>query len=148
MSVERLAHGYSNGTRLVDGIVEKRHLGPSRHIAAKREANFLQSVAESFPVPRVLAYDPAEPLLCLERIEGENGQALVERGLDTEVLLLCGMFLKRIGTIDVSGLDFLENEGPCLVHGDYGPQNLLMSHDATEVRGIVDWEWVPPWEPA
>ena len=136
----RLAHGYANGTCVVDGAVEKRHLGPFRYEVAAREAAVLRSLEGTLPVPGVLQFDPGEPLLRLELIEGVNGQALVERGLAGEVLLQCGILLGRIAAVDTSSLSFL-TEGNRLVHGDYGPHNLLFSSDGSEVRGIVDWEW-------
>jgi tRNA A-37 threonylcarbamoyl transferase component Bud32 len=147
MDVERLEHGYSNGTRITEGVVEKRHLGPARHAAAQHEAGLLEGLADLLPVPRVLAYEPTEPLLSLELLEGVNGQALIERHLEAGVLRACGSFLRRLGTVDTGRLSRLSGEGSCLVHGDYGPQNLLLAADATEVLGIVDWEWARRGDP-
>ncbi len=136
----RLPHGYGNGTCVVDGTVEKRHQGPSRYEAAALEADVLRCIANVLPVPRVLQFDSTEPLLRLELIEGVNGQALVERGLAREVLYLCGVLLGQIAAVDASSLPFLA-KGDHLVHGDFGPHNLLFTPDVTEVRGIVDWEF-------
>lgn len=138
--VVRLPHGYGNGTCIVEGTVEKRHQGPVRHEAAALEADVLQCIANFLPVPKVLQFDPTEPLLRLELIEGVNGQALVERGLTCEVLFQCGVLLGQIASVDTSSLPFLAKEEH-LVHGDYGPHNLLFSSNGTEVRGIVDWEF-------
>ncbi len=142
----QLPHGYCNGTRVVDGAVEKRHLGPKRYEVAAREAAVLRSVAGLLPVPDVVRFDAEIPLLCLELVEGENGQALVKQGLAEEVLLQCGVLLKRISEVDASEMSFLK-VGDSLVHGDYGPHNLILSPDASEVRGIVDWEWARRGDP-
>ena len=136
----RLAHGYCNGTCVVDGVVEKRHLGPSRRAVAAREVAVLRSLQGVLPVPEVLRFDPDEPLLCIEMIEGENGQALVEQDLADEVLFQCGILQRRIAEVDASEMVFLAL-GDQLVHGDYGPHNILFSPDGSEVLGIVDWEW-------
>ena len=35
----------------------------------------------------------------------------------------------------------LPGSGEVIVHGDFGPQNLLLSSDARDVPAVVDWEW-------
>lgn len=33
------------------------------------------------------------------------------------------------------------DDGPVLVHNDFGPNNVVMGLDLTEVRLLCDWEW-------
>jgi aminoglycoside phosphotransferase (APT) family kinase protein len=150
MAAERLPHGYTNRTRLEGGAVEKRHRGPWRHRSAAREAAVLRAVAPWLPVPPVLDFDPEEPLLRLGIVAGVNGQELFEKGQYQEgtaaVLYACGAFLRRLATVDAAALDFLP-PGAFLVHGDYGPHNLLMAPDGLTVVGIVDWEWARRGDP-
>ena len=143
---DRLPHGYTNRTRLKGGLVEKRHRGPARHAAAAREAAVLRALDGLLPVPGVVEYDRREPLLRLAFVEGVNGQALLEKGLAGPVLGACGAFLREVAAVAVEPFGFLAPGGH-LVHGDYGPHNLLLAPDAGRVVGIVDWEWARRGDP-
>lgn len=140
LDVERLPHGYSNATRRVGRLIEKRHLGPSRHEAAVREAQVLALVRDLVPAPRVLSFDPSQPLLRLEVLEGVNGQGLLDLGHAPRILEHCGRLVRAISAVRPRAVR-LPGEGSSLIHGEFGPQNLLCSADAERVLGIVDWEW-------
>jgi aminoglycoside phosphotransferase (APT) family kinase protein len=52
--------------------------------------------------------------------------------------------LRRLHAIDpaVAGVQDCEQPAAVLVHGDYGPNNVLLDPAAQQVTAIVDWEWV------
>ena len=67
-------------------------------------------------------------------VRGAHGQDLLDEGRVTEVLAGCGQTLARIHRLGI-------------VHGDYGPQNLLFDPATFETAAILDWEWAHPGEP-
>lgn len=73
-------------------------------------------------------------------VDGRHGQEMVDSGAAGDVLGTCGRLLKRLQSVDTSVL-FDDARPGTLVHGDFGPNNLLLSDDGTEPLGLVDWEW-------
>lgn len=86
------------------------------------------------PVPRVLG--SGERSLTLERMQGAHGQDLIDAGHGAAVLRACGRMLARIHAAE---------DG--LVHGDYGPNNLLLDPVTFDVTAVLDWEWSHPGSP-
>ncbi|AGZ42829.1 phosphotransferase [Actinoplanes friuliensis] len=124
-----LRHGYTNDTRGDGSVVIKRYTGPDapRRWATERDA--LETLAGRLPVPAVLAARTGE--LHLAHLPGVHGQELIDAGQAPAVLHSCGTMLRR-----------LQSEG--VVHGDYGPNNLLFDAHTYEVSAVLDWEWSHP----
>ncbi|MGO4751459.1 aminoglycoside phosphotransferase family protein, partial [Streptomyces sp. 2MCAF27] len=85
------------------------------------------------PVPPVHAADAGT--LTLGFMTGAPGQELLDAGHAVEVLEACGELLRRIHGADVRG------GGKVLVHGDYGPNNVLLDPATFQVTAVVDWEF-------
>jgi thiamine kinase-like enzyme len=82
-------------------------------------------------------------------MDGVPGQELIDAGQAERVLLACGQMLRRIHATDPA-LVHVEDPGrplAVLVHGDYGPNNVLLDPAAHEVTAIVDWEWAHAGDP-
>ena len=76
------------------------------------------------------------------RKAGWHGQdALEDDRHAPAVLRLCGQLRRRLSGIGPATVPGLPGSGEVIVHGDFGPQNLLLSSDAHDVLAVVDWEW-------
>ena len=81
------------------------------------------------PVPGVISVDlirRAVPTV----MPGRHGQELIDEGCASQVLAAVGRTLR-----------LLHDSVPGLVHGDYGPQNLLFDVAAWQVSAVLDWEF-------
>jgi aminoglycoside phosphotransferase (APT) family kinase protein len=139
-TVERLPHGYTNLTRRVADRIEKRYVGADAIARAEREFTTLTGLHGRYPVPAVLQFDSAVPSLLLSEIAGRHGQELIDEGRSAEVLRVTGTQLAELQAIDPSVVPGLEGRGEVIVHGDFGPQNILYSFGVSHVAGVVDWE--------
>jgi aminoglycoside phosphotransferase (APT) family kinase protein len=79
-------------------------------------------------------------MLLLREVVGRHGQELIDQGLGAMVLRAAGTWLAELQTIDPSIVPGLEGRGDVIVHGDFGPQNMMYSFDVTHVAGVLDWE--------
>jgi aminoglycoside phosphotransferase len=135
----RLPHGYTNLTRVEDGVVVKTYAGPDAGLRRDRERAALTRLAGLLPVPPLLVSDATSARL--GHLPGEHGQELLARHVDAgpamAVLAACGTTLRRLHEVV---------PGP-LVHGDYGPNNLLLDPDTYAVTAILDWEFSHVGEP-
>jgi hypothetical protein len=138
--VKRLAHGYTNRTRRNGNNVEKRYQGVDRFVRAQREFASLSGLCGHYPVPEVVEFDASAPLLIVTEITGRHGQEAINEGRGAAVLRLIGNSLAELQQLDPSLIPGLEGSGDVIVHGDFGPQNMLCSVDLTDVPGILDWE--------
>jgi tRNA A-37 threonylcarbamoyl transferase component Bud32 len=139
-AVEHLPHGYTNLTRRLADRIEKRFEGADAITRAKREFAGLTGLHGRYPVPEVLEFDPSAPSLLLREVVGRHGQELIEQGHSAVVLRVTGTQLAKLQVIDPAVVPGLEGTGDVIVHGDFGPQNILYSVDASDVAGVVDWE--------
>ncbi|HEX6686951.1 MAG TPA: phosphotransferase [Candidatus Limnocylindrales bacterium] len=130
--MRRLSHGYTNDTRGDGAAVVKRYQGPDWAARRMREHAVLDRLSGRLPVPTVLGGD--EDSLRMGFVAGVHGQDLIEAGHAVPVLRACGRMLRRIHGID-------PEPGPALVHGDYGPNNVLLDPATFEVTAVLDWEW-------
>jgi Ser/Thr protein kinase RdoA (MazF antagonist) len=101
----------------------------------------LTALAGRLPVPPVL--DRHQTRLQLGYVPGHHGQELIDRGLAEHVLRACGLMLRRIQAIDFGEVPVLAggSRPAVVVHGDYGPQNMLFDRAASEITAVLDWEW-------
>jgi hypothetical protein len=100
------------------------------------EVAALGRVAGEVLVPQVVLVDPARCRLVLTAMPGRHGQELVDEGFASLVLAAAGRTLRR-----------LHRSVPGLVHGDYGPQNLLLEVAVWEVSAVLDWEFAHEGDP-
>ncbi len=99
----------------------------------------LVSLAHRLPVPEVVERDPAVPLLIVRDVSGAHGQDMIDAGRAAQVLRLLGSLLVSLQQVSPSAVPGLVGTGPVLVHGDFGPQNVLIEHD--RITALVDWEF-------
>ncbi|GAA2147101.1 phosphotransferase family protein [Glycomyces algeriensis] len=131
--MRRLPHGYTNRTTRDRATVVKHYEGPDAELRLERERLVLTALAGTVPVPPLLG--AGEGALTLGFVEGAPGQELLDSGDAAEVLRSCGEVLRRIhATTGALG------EGT-LVHGDFGPNNLLLDPVGYAVTAVVDWEF-------
>jgi aminoglycoside phosphotransferase len=140
VGVDRLPHGYTNFTRFADGRVEKVYDGPRRLANASRELACLSSLGHHLPVAAVVEHDLAIPRLTLSLLPGRHGQDLIDEGYASRVLRLVGETLSALHDLAVDAVPGLVGEGSVIVHGDFGPQNMLFDLDPDRVTGVLDWE--------
>ena len=142
----RLRHGYTNLTRRLPGArVEKRYEGPGRYERAAREHACLVGLAHRLPVPEVIARDPAVPLLIVREAPGTHGQDVIDAGRAAEVLRLLGATLASLQQVPTRAVPGLAGTGPVIVHGDFGPQNVLI--EGGRITALVDWEFAHVGQP-
>ena len=86
---------------------------------------------------------PDDLALTLGFVDGAHGQDLLDAGRAAEVLNASGRILARIHGLDATGIlpGMAVEAGDVLVHGDFGPNNLLFDPDSLQVVAVLDWEW-------
>lgn len=132
-----MKHGYTNQTTLSGSSVTKSYAGPDAVDRQSTEAHVLRTLAGRIPVPLVLTSEPGT--LTTSYVEGTHGQDL----LDTSpalVLAACGRVLSRLHAVPVG--EVFPGASGVVVHGDFGPNNVLLS--SGEVVALLDWEWCRP----
>ncbi len=129
MAVE---HGYTNSTVGDGALVVKCYQGPDAGVRLRTEARFLRRLRGRLPVPRV--HSVTDTSVSMRFVPGAHGQDLLDDGRAAEVLAECGRTLARLHRLGI-------------VHGDYGPQNMLFDPVTFETAAILDWEWAHPGRP-
>ncbi len=145
--MKRMPHGYTNLTMTDGAAVTKSYQGPDAAIRCARESLILTTLAGRLPVPPVL--DRHRTQLRLGLVPGRHGQELIDGGHAEQVFRACGLLLHRIQTIDAADVPALgggSRQG-VLVHGDYGPQNVLLDPASGEITALMDWEWAHAGDP-
>ncbi|NRQ35756.1 phosphotransferase [Nonomuraea sp. NN258] len=127
-----MEHGYTNSTVGDGALVVKCYQGPEAATRLGTESRYLRRLRGRLPVPRVHQVTPTS--LTTRFVPGAHGQDLLDEGRASEVLTECGRVLARIHRLGI-------------VHGDYGPQNLLFDPATFEATAILDWEWAHPGAP-
>jgi len=144
--MDSLPGGYTNATRRsASGQVEKRYQGDDRRERAALEHACLARLAGLLPVPTVIAVDRDVPALIMAEVGGGHGQGLLDAGHATRVLRLAGVLLRTLQDLDPGVIPELTGSGGVIVHGDFGPQNLLL--DDHGITALVDWEFAHRGEP-
>jgi aminoglycoside phosphotransferase len=141
VTVQRLPHGYTNFTRRLPGeLVEKTYDGPRRWDNSRRELACLTALAQRIPVAVVARHDLTIPQLTMTALPGNHGQDLIDEGHAERVLRLVGATLASLQALVVDAVPGLEGNGTVIVHGDFGPQNMLFELQRDAVTGVLDWE--------
>jgi aminoglycoside phosphotransferase len=144
--MSRLRHGYTNRTRRLPwGRVEKQYDGPDGRVRLEREHACLTHLTGRLPLPEVLGIDRSGPTLTLREVPGDHGQDLLDAGHAEEVLREVGNLLAGLRAIETAVVPGLTGTGDVIVHGDFGPQNLLIDHG--EVTALLDWEFAHRGQP-
>jgi aminoglycoside phosphotransferase len=144
--VEPLRHGYTNRTvRLPADQVEKLFEGPDRFERWATERACVAALAPFLPVPGLVGLDRHAPSLRLREAPGRHGQDLLDAGRRSEVLRLAGEVLRHLQALSPSAVPELAGSGPVIVHGDFGPQNLLIHQGY--VSALFDWEFAHVGQP-
>jgi tRNA A-37 threonylcarbamoyl transferase component Bud32 len=133
-----LPHGYTNRTSTHrtagDAVrVEKTYQGPDARKRLGRERRALTELRDLLPVPEV--YAAGAQALSLELLPGTHGQELIEQGHAADVLRACGLLLRRLHEATAGG------GARVLVHGDFGPNNVLLDSSTFAVTALLDWEF-------
>jgi hypothetical protein len=150
--MEPLSHGYTNDTTGNGVVVVKRYAGPDAEVRRELERAVLGRLQGVLPVPPVR--DGVE--VTLGFVNGAHGQDLVEAGRAKEVLHASGRMLARIQALNVTEIlpGARAQTWQVLVHGDFGPNNLLFDPESPEVVAVLDWAlpaamrgcWLKPWD--
>lgn len=141
--METLPHGYTNRTVRRGRTVTKSYRGPDAAGRRERELTALRALRGRIPVPLVVESGRD---LTMEYVDGAHGQDLIDTGEAAGVMRTCGEILRRIHRIPPADVvpDAL---GQVLVHGDYGPNNVLLDSATLHVVAVVDWEWTHRGDP-
>jgi tRNA A-37 threonylcarbamoyl transferase component Bud32 len=130
MTERRLVHGYTNQSWLDGGLVVKQYQNGDAAERLQTETATLTRVAGVVPVPEVIEVNTARARVTFAFVPGRHGQELIDEGHAARVLQAAGRILRR-----------LQDQMPGLVHGDYGPQNLLLEPESLDVVAVLDWEF-------
>lgn len=142
--MQPLRHSYTNRTLGDGATVVKCYQGIDALARLQRERVVLDAlVGQVVPVPQVLGSE--DGCLTMTFMNGVHGQELIEVGGADHVLRACGSMLRRIHQLDTpqiaAALGRRGGAGHVLIHGDYGPQNVLVDPATMEISAILDWEW-------
>ena len=127
----------------------KCYQGPGALARFQQEHAVLNVLQGRVPVLPVLG--AAGGCLTMGFMSGVHGQELLETGYGDGVLHACGATLQRIHQVDpgeiAAALPSRPGDGQVLVHGDYGPQNVLLNPATLEITAVLDWEWAHAGDP-
>lgn len=121
-------------------VVEKSYEGPDAELRLRREHALLTRLQDRLPVPPVQGMTEAR--LTPGFVAGAHGQELLAAGQPEAVLASCGELLRNIhGTAPSVLPEDAPSAEKVLVHGDFGPNNVLLDPATFEVTAVVDWEF-------
>lgn len=136
-----LRGGHLNAVARQGGMVHKRYLGADAAGRRHAEHHALSRLDHALPVPAVLPGGDEESMI-VELVEGVNGQVLIREGLADPVLRRCGEVLRLLQSLGTDpARDVLSGAGQVIVHGDFGPQNVLLDPGAERITAVIDWEF-------
>jgi aminoglycoside phosphotransferase (APT) family kinase protein len=128
-----LPHGYTNESWADKDRIHKHYVGIGAATRMRTEVD-AQKMAHLVPMPRILAVDEDTMTVTFARVAGRHGQELIDEGRATAVLHAAGRTLSRLHGPAAP-------DGSVVVHGDYGPQNLLFDPVSHHVVAVLDWEF-------
>ncbi|MFG2011568.1 phosphotransferase family protein [Micromonospora sp. NPDC048868] len=145
--MELLPRGYTNNASRHGDLVTKSYRGPGWPRRRAREAQAVRALAGALPVPRWVGGTGASSTFTF--VAGVHAQDLIDAGQAGAVLGACGRTLRQLHAVDPAGVfaDGTPRAGDTLVHGDYGPNNVLLDPGRLEISGVLDWEWAHVGDP-
>lgn len=139
--MDPMPHGYTNNSVTDGRSVVKSYLGADRAARQAREERALRALFGVLPVPELPSSVSGE--LTTAFVAGVPAQDAIVAGDARRVLHACGRLLVDLQSVDARlVLGNAGGAGSVLVHNDFGPNNVVMGVDLTEVRLLCDWEWV------
>jgi aminoglycoside phosphotransferase len=132
-----MEHGYTNTTQHVGDSVLKRYRGPEALERAHREAAVLDWAREHLPVPELRSHRATTVEMLFVR--GRHGQDVIANDAET-VLRRCGEVARLLHSLEPPELLGAHRQDEVIVHGDFGPQNLLLNDTLETVVAVFDWE--------
>lgn len=132
-------HGYTNDTERIAEVVRKCYQGPESVQRAHAERVALSALEGSLPVPRLIG--TAGAVMTTAFVDGAHGQDLIEAGHARQVLAECGNVLRRLHSLDPTVIEAPLRSGSVIVHGDFGPNNVLFADAGRSVVAVLDWEF-------
>ncbi|SDK90739.1 Phosphotransferase enzyme family protein [Glycomyces sambucus] len=127
-----LRHGYTNRTVGDGTTVVKRYDGPDAAARLDLERRRLAGLQGAVPVPPLLGSDAES--VTMGFVAGVHGQELMKAGHAAGVMRACGEVLRLM-------LAAPAPPGTSLVHGDFGPNNVLVDPETFTVTAVLDWEF-------
>jgi hypothetical protein len=146
--MQRLPHGYTHDTRSDGTMVVKRYQGPYADGRRSTERMLLSRLAGSVvPVPHLI--DAPAGALRMRHVAGVHGQDLIITGLAGPVLRSCGRTLRQLQKVEPATVlgGMPGGARAVLVHGDYGPNNMLFDPITHTTAAVIDWEWAHAGDP-
>jgi tRNA A-37 threonylcarbamoyl transferase component Bud32 len=135
----RLPNGYTNETSAEGSDrVRKVYTGSDAAERAATERACLTELRSVLPVPAIADSDGAS--IVMEFVPGRHGQELIDAGYGRAVMRSTGTVLRELQSVQANLLRSLTGSGPVLVHGDFGPQNMLFD-ERQQVTAVLDWEF-------
>lgn len=136
-----LPHGYTNNTRLENQVVVKAYSGANAHSRFLTELVMYQQLQDMAFMSELLGYDQDARSISTRYIEGRHAQDLLEEHCDIVPFTL-GKLARELQSIEIDTVvKAKRNPSDVLVHGDFGPQDLLFASGALAKFYLVDWEW-------
>ena len=133
-----LPHAYTNVVTARGHLVTKTYRGADGVERQQREALAIRSLAGILPVATIVESRPG--VVVLAKVPGRNGQDLVDIGEGRAVMFCLGRLLRQVQAIAPAFYGEFVGIG-VLVHGDFGPHNVVLAKDADEIVLLADWEW-------
>ena len=92
-------------------------------------------------LPELLGYDRDTLTIRTRYIAGRHAQDILVEHNDTVPLIL-GKLARTVQSARIDTIGQRKRKlSQVLVHGDFGPQNLLFAHGTFSAPYLVDWEW-------
>ena len=142
MKIRNLRHGYTNRTSRQGKTVLKQYHGPGAPQRWQVEAAVLNHLQDKFPVPKILNAN-IKGGIQTTWMYGSHAQDLLEKEENGPVVMAAlGDLLKTLQAFPIDALKGeIPGSGDCLVHGDFGPQNLILQQKTQKPAAMLDWEW-------
>ncbi len=135
---ESLPHAYTNLVTARGHLVTKTYRGADGVERQQREALAIRSLTGILPVATIVESHPG--VIVLAKVPGRHGQDLIDMGEGQAVMFSMGRLLREVQAVTPAFYGEFDGTG-VLVHGDFGPNNVLLAEDADEVVLLADWEW-------
>lgn len=132
-------HGYTNRTDRQGAVVRKTYAGPDADLRQAAEQRALNALRGRFPVPTIAATGAG--WLETRFVDGAHGQDLIDDGNARSVLSECGRMLRRLHAVDPVLIDPAATASQVVLHGDFGPNNIVFNANAGHVLAVLDWEF-------